>query len=614
MKNFKYVRIIHHFILTIRQALSNIIFVIALVLLAIFSQYVIALLRYERPSLPRQFVVYLDPQHVYESINPNTIPANILQTNQRPHALSGHQIRTMIHQAAEDKRVSALWMDLSSFQPSGWAVVEEVYGALAVFKESGKPIYAFSPYYNKPSYFLASIANEIWMDPMGALEINGFASSEIFISDALKNLGIEANILKVGRYKSATESLERNTRSDSNTEMTQSFLSSIWDYYATTASTGRNNQLESSVEIFTPEIRKSLITNPTVRHAKELNIIDRVGNLHEALATTLPNLRFDAFGQVIDSNGIINYLDYTFDLTQQNKQLPLTNMLTSQTKPTVAVIYASGSIVDGYAPWGTIGSASLIGKIQQAVNDQVDAIVLRLDTPGGSSFASEQIYRTLMQVREKNHIPIVVSMGASTASGGYWVSLAADEIVAHPTTLTGSIGVFTYFFTAENFANRWGINEDMIQVPDQYVHSSSLFQKPSELMIASIQASIDHIYDEFLQRVVTAKRASDVSKANEIAQGRVYSGIQAFELGLVDHLGNLQLAIDRAAELSSIGSEFNVIEYSDNATFLDRFKASLFESSYLPILEEKLQRLGLSVNLILSPRPEIYAIETIRIQ
>ncbi|WDI34071.1 signal peptide peptidase SppA [Entomospira nematocerorum] len=616
MKNFKYVRIIHHFILTIRQALSNVIFVITLVLLAILSQYIIAILRYEQPSLPQQFVVYLDPHHVYESINPNTTPPAIFSKNQRPHTLSGHQIRTMIHQASADTRVTALWIDFSNFLPSGWAVVEEIYDALLVFKASGKPIYAFSESYNKPRYMLASIADEIWIDPMGSLEINGFSSSEIFINDALKNLGIEANVIKAGLYKSATESFERNSRSNYNTEMTQSFLSSIWNYYSQIVTTGRLSQGDTNQEeLLTSTIRMSLLKEPTVRYAKSVNIIDHIGSLHNALEITLPHLRFDAFGQVIGNNdGLVNYLDYSVEFNKNHKQRTLRNLLPGNTKPKIALIYASGNIVDGHAPWGTIGSASLIDKIQQAVNDQVDAIVLRLDTPGGSSFASEQIYRTLMQVREKNGIPIVISMGASAASGGYWISLAADEIVAHPTTLTGSIGVFTYFFTAENFANRWGINEDIIQVPDQYVHSTSLFKQPNELIVESLTASINAIYDEFLQRVVTAKRAANMTEANAIAQGRVYSGIQALDIGLIDYIGTLQLAIDRAADLASIESHFDIIEYFDNATFLDKFKASLFESSYIPLLEEKLQQLGLSLNIILRPRVEAYALETLRIR
>ncbi|NIZ19320.1 signal peptide peptidase SppA [Entomospira culicis] len=607
----------HRFIKFLREAVANILFILFILLAIIIGHYLFLGMRQtsKAPKLPPSFTLSLNPGYINEQSSPEPGLIQELLLGNNPSKESVHDYTRAIKLAKDDPRVTAIWLDLSGFYPSGFGVIEELHAALSLFKTSEKPIYAFSAYYGKGSYWLASLADEIWMDPFGMADINGFVSSQIFMAEALNKLGIEANIIKVGRYKNAVEGYELEARSESNQEATRSLLSSIWQHYTTSILANRANLSNNQkIAIANPTFANRTLGDSEAQTSQQLGLIDQIGSRNQALNTLFPNISFDPFDHFNSEQGAFispkRYLNVEDRVAQRKAKR---RRILHKNEPTIAIIHAEGAIVSGYGSDTQMGAQRVIEQLQDAVEDRVQAIIIRIDSGGGSSYASEQMYRVIEDIRSKKKIPVVISMGATAASGGYWMSLAADKIVAHPTTVTGSIGVFSLFFTAEGFAKKWGINEDRLFVPNNQIPSMDLFHQPSEAMLEYYQSGTNFIYNEFLERVVKAGRAENIQKADALAQGRVYSGLQALDLGLIDALGTLDDAIIITAELAELGEVYAVKTYPFNDKTMERIIQSLLNVQENP-LNLILARIGLSQEMLTAQPYHVYALEPMRIE
>lgn len=455
-------------------------------------------------------------------------------------ALGGEAIRPVslrsvlegIRNAAGDERISAILLRNAVRQQgyySGWATLKEIREALASFKESGKPVYAYSMAWGEPGYYLASVADSISLHPLGLLEFNGLSSEQVFFANALKKYGIEVQVLRVGKFKAAVEPFLLDHMSPEAREQTSKLLFDILDDYSETIAEARSiprdslNTMADEMAVFKAD------------EAVEAGLVDHTAYWDE-VKRELQDLTGSEDKDDFPSIGIGHYWDAI------GKQF-------TGRGDRIAVIFAEGNIVDGKSKTD-VGGASMAELLAQARrDDKVKAVVLRVNSPGGSALASEVIQRETRLIKEAGK-KFVVSMGTVAASGGYWISAYADQIVAEPTTITGSIGVFGLVPNFKGLANSFGVTFDTVNT-NRYADLASVFKSKSTEELALFQKFTEQIYSEFLAKVAEG-RNMDVERVHEIAQGRVWSGVEAKELGLVDKLGGLQDAIDAAAELASL--------------------------------------------------------------
>ncbi len=446
-----------------------------------------------------------------------------------------------INRGATDPRVNSLVLELDYLLGGGLTKLEDVGQALKDFRSSGKPIIAVGDNFTQEQYYLASYADEIHLNPMGAVLITGFGSYHSYFKDALAKLRVNVNVFRVGTYKDAIEPFTRTDMSPASREHNSAWLNALWSVYT--------NRVESQRNLPTDAIN-DYVNNLGAKLA------DHQGNTAElAVATglvdklsTRPQMA-DRLRQLagVDEDGNYQGIDMKRYLSHTRRAEAL--------EPTsvgdkIGIIVAKGMILDGEQPAGTVGGDSLAQRFQQArKDDQLKALVLRIDSPGGSAFASEVIRQELLATR-KAGLPVIVSMGTVAASGGYWIAMGANEVWASPTTITGSIGVFGVIPTFEESLAALGISNDGIgttELADLY----QLDRPMSEQAKQVVQSGVNHIYDHFLSLVADA-RGTSPQAIHEVAQGRVWTGEKARELGLVDELGNLQSAIEAAARVAGL--------------------------------------------------------------
>lgn len=428
------------------------------------------------------------------------------------------EITDAIRRAAKDDHVSGVLLRgnvATTGLHSGWAALAELREALLDFKQSGKPLCAVATIYEEPTYYLASAADHVWVDPMGGVLLNGFASSRLYFASALEKLGVEMQVTRVGRYKSAVEPFLTDERSPEDREQTTMLLAAIEGAFVNGVTSTRSfdaatlrGWMEEGVLLSGDESVARGLTDGALGHA------DMISELEDLM-------KVDEF-ETITIEGYLKPDD------------PL-----KRPKNAVAVIYAEGAIVDGESR-EEVGGDTLARTLRAAAdNDDFDAVVLRVNSPGGSAIASEVILREVVALSGKK--PLIVSMGSLAASGGYWISCQADHIVAEPTTITGSIGVFGMLPNAGGLLDKLGLSVDVVKTA-QHADVMAIHRAKTPEEMATIQVIVDSIYDGFLDRV-SVGRDMDREKVAEIAQGRVWSGEQALELGLVDELGGLEDAI-----------------------------------------------------------------------
>ncbi len=435
-----------------------------------------------------------------------------------------------IDRAASDQRITALVLYLDYLQSGGISKLEEVGAAITRFKQSGKPVVAVADSYTQEQYYLASYADEIHLNPMGGVMITGFGYYGTYLKSAADKLKIRFHVFRAGEFKSAVEPFTRDDMSPAARQNTATWLNELWQAYHQQVESARGLQ-PGAIDNYVSTMHQRLapLGGDLGRLAVDSGLVDRLSTRPE-MARRLATLAGE------DEHGYLS-IDHKTYLAHQH----LTSRDTGG--PAVGVIVASGNILDGDQPEGSIGGDTLAALLQTAREDrQLKALVIRVDSPGGSAFASEVIRNELEETRKV--MPVLISMGSLAASGGYWIAAGADEIWAMPTTLTGSIGVFGIVPTFEDSLASLGIHSD--GVGSTRLADINHFDRPlSEEAGAIIQLSVDNIYSRFLNLVAEGRHTTPQA-VEAVASGRIWTGRQAMEIGLVDSLGTYNDAINAA--------------------------------------------------------------------
>ena len=495
-------------------------------------------------------------------------------TNDTPRELFVGDLLEVLNSAADDDRVQSILLRLDNIDGTGQSVLFDVGNALKRLKDSGKKIIAVGDYYTRSSYYLASFADEIILNKDGIIELYGFQRSRLFFKSLLDKLKIDFNVFRVGTFKSAVEPYIANEMSDAAKEANLDYLNILWDSYKDVIS--RNRKMSSYEIQNLVDNADQILTNPEESTDEALMNYGLVDTLLPR--TKIRSYLKDIFGESEDKKSFAKISGYEyFQLIQSEKD-------SKSNKDKISVIVARGTIVDGDQPPGMIGGDSTSRLIREAHEDEnVKAIVLRVDSGGGGVFASEQIRLELIEAKEKG-VTFIASMGNVAASGGYWISANADEIWASHNTITGSIGIFGILPTFDRALKEVGINSDGVSTSK--LDLSGDITKPLDTGLAKIiQSEINYGYKRFIE-LVSEARDIPIEEVDKIAQGRVWAGSKAKELGLVDEIGDLEMAISRAAELAGI-EEYSIyypIQFEDwREQLIKRFSGmiSLFVPSYI---------------------------------
>lgn len=476
-------------------------------------------------------------------------------------ALSGEEtdtitLRTVVdslNAAAEDSRIVALYLDGSQTSTSsgtGFATLKEVREALERFKESGKKIIAYDVDSGEGEYYLSSIADTIILNPMGSVEMNGFSSQPMFFTGALEKFGIGIQVIRVGKYKSAIEPFVLKELSPENRQQMQALLGDLWTEFRTTV--GKSRQV-------TPQELQAIADTQGIVLASDAigrRLVDKVGYYDEVIAQ-LQELTGEretekSFRQIRMST----YADIADKPRHQRAS-----------KNKIAVLYASGEIVDGEGSVQEVGGESFAAQMRKLrLDDSVKAVVLRVNSPGGSATASEIIQREVKLTRDSK--PVIISMGDIAASGGYWISTYGNRIFAESNTVTGSIGVFGLLMNVQQVANENGITWDVVKT-GRFADTQTVSRPKTPQELALIQKIVDQVYSKFLDKVAESRQLPKDTVA-QIAQGRVWSGIDAKQLGLVDEIGGLDDAIEYAVKEANLGDDWKLEEYPRFQTLEER--------------------------------------------
>lgn len=446
-----------------------------------------------------------------------------------------------IRQATKDKRISAIALELDGFFGAGPADLQSIARALKAFKATGRPIYAYAHFYAEPQYYLASQADEIWMHPMGGVLLSGYDDHQLYFGSALKKLGVTVNVFRAGRYKSAVEPFERDNMSDDARVASQALLGALWGQYSAEVAANRKAKgftVTRLTDTLPNKVEKT--DGDLAKLAMSVGAVDTLGT-ERAFDAHLA----ETAGEGENPDGLQSYNQISLE-----DYLRATGAADRDSSTAVGIVYVSGEIIDGNAPPSRAGGATVSRMLYEAAeDDSIKAVVLRVNSPGGSTTASEQIREAVTAVQDAGK-PVVVSMGTLAASGGYWVSSTADEIWAEPGTITGSIGVFGMIPTFDGALAKFGVNSDGFGTTP-LSGSEDLTRPLGRDVSAIIQSSVTHTYHEFLQLVSTGRR-QPVEKVDAIAQGRVWVATDLKRFGLVDNLGGIEQAIAAAAKRAKL--------------------------------------------------------------
>ncbi|MDB4918119.1 MAG: signal peptide peptidase SppA [Mucilaginibacter sp.] len=465
-------------------------------------------------------------------------------------SLGLNDILANIKKAKTDSKIKGIFLD-ESFMSAGEATTEEIRNALIDFKKSGKFIIAYSEIYTQGFYYLASVADKVYINPKGIFDFKGFSSQITFLKGALDKLGIEAQIIKVGTYKSAVEPYFLTKMSAANRLQVNSYLGSLYDHFLTEISKSRKINKDSLFNIAN-ELKVRLPGD-----ALKYKLIDGLKYKDEIL----DELKKRAGVDTKDDLKSVELSDYgSSEIASGDKK--------ENSKNRIAIVYASGDIVGGEGDDNTIGSERISKALRKVrLDNKVKAVVLRINSPGGSSLASDVIWREVMLTKKVK--PIIVSMGDLAASGGYYIACAADSIIAEPNTITGSIGIFAVLPNMQKFFNnKLGITFDGVKT-GKYSDLGDLSRPLTPEEKAILQNQVNQGYDSFT-KAVAAGRNKTQAYVNSIGQGRVWTGTQAVKIGLVDRLGNINDAIASAAKKANI-KKYKLVAYPEQKSFLNKF-------------------------------------------
>jgi len=545
-----------------RRIIANLLLLALLVALA-------AALVLSGPNVPRGAALVVAPRgEIVEQLTARTPRGMLLG------AVGGGKEETLlpdlvdaIRAAKEDARISSLYLDLSKMDSCGITKLQDLRGAVADFRAGGKKVIAYAEGYEQWAYAVAASADEVWMHPQGGVLLEGLGRWQTYYKEGIDRLGIDWHVFKVGEYKSAVEPFIRNGPSPEAREADLKWLSDLWAVWLQEVASSRKLE-PADLSSYIDEMpdRVAAAKGDLARLALDARLVDKLGHRDEIRARMIELAGEDEKEKTFRQVSVEDYLEARGgDRSGAGGR-----------GDAVAVVVAKGYILDGKQPAGTIGGDSTAKLIRRArQDDKVKAIVLRVDSPGGSAFASEVIRRELVLAR-KDGKPVVVSMGALAASGGYWISTASDEIWASPATITGSIGIFGMLPTIDKpMAHYLGVRVD--GVGTTRLSGALRVDRPLQPEVGRvIQAGIEKGYEDFLARVSEARSMSR-DEVDKIARGRVWSGKDAFERKLVDKLGGLKEAIASAAERAKLPRDHRVWRVEEEQKFAERVLAKLMK-------------------------------------
>lgn len=462
----------------------------------------------------------------------------------RKNEIELKNIINIIKAVSNDKKIDTIVISLSNFIGGYPADIFYLSEALNNFKKvDGNKIIAIADQFSQASYIIASFADEIILHPSGGVLLTGWSSKRVFVKDFLDKLDVRVLEFSKGEYKSATEVFTRSSMSNESKESNSKLFNVIWKF--TSKSIEKNRNLENGfIENY---IQNALAQNHNNTSMAELALNN---GLVDKLMTRVEVEKYlaDQFPDEKNDWKFIHYRDYEQNSPEKNKNI-------------IGLVSIAGTILDGSQPRGSAGGENISAMIKEARNEKnLKALVLRVNTPGGSAFASEIIREQVLAIKDRG-IPIVVSMGGLAASGGYWISADSDYIFAHESSVTGSIGVAAILFDAQETIKKIGLNEDGVSNSPfaGSLNNGVLLSSPSEEVVDLIQGNVDRLYNDFIE-IVANGRGISTEEANLIAKGRVWSGVDALEVGLIDQIGSLDDAIDKAKDLAAI-KDYYLKEY-----------------------------------------------------
>jgi len=557
-----------------------------LILLLVIFGFLLAALHTSIPAVPRSAALVLAPEgELVEQLSNDPVRRAFGQASggPAPETLL-KDIIDAIGIAKTDSRIKLIVLDLGRLNTSGLSKLQEIGASLREFRAAGKRVIAAADSLDQTQYYLASQAGEVYLDPFGLVYVDGFSYYRMFLKDAIDKLGVDVNVFRAGTFKSYTDQFSRSEMAPSEREESTVWLDALWNAYQQDVTRARSLPANALNEYIAEESAAlAAVSGDAAKLALQKGLVTALKSRRQ-LADELKGLvGEDQDSHSFNSIGMREYL-----AAMRSKHL-----LNPKSDARVGIVVASGEILDGHQPPGTIGGESTADLLRQARYDNtVKSVVLRVDSPGGSMFASEQILREIQALRKAGK-PVVVSMSTYAASGGYYIAAAANQIFASPTTLTGSIGVFSVVPTFQRTLEKFGVKVDGIGTTplagDMRIERAL---GPAARQI--LQVSVEHAYAEFLQRVSEGRKKT-VEDVDKIAQGRVWAGVDAQRIGLVDHLGGLKDSTDAAAKLAELGSDYDV-DYIES-------ELSLREELMMQLRSQALQ-FGLMTGII-APRSDL---------
>ncbi len=522
--------------------------VLHLILLLGFFLLIGAALSPSIPIVPTKAALILAPQGtLVEQLAGDPFERAVSEAygQSRPETLV-RDLTDSVDAAAKDKRIELMVLDLSGMTGGGIAKMQELASSIQRFRAAGKKVYAFGESYDQAQYYLAAQADEIYLDPHGLLLIEGFGYYRTFLKGVIDKLSVDVNVFRAGKFKSFTDQFSRSDMSEQEEQESMAWLNALWSQYQTGVTKARGldaNAIQDyssqyaeiakahQGDLATAALERNLVTELKSRREFEEQLKALVGE-DEDEHTFKGVMHWDYLAAAHSGEALKIEGDH------------------------VGVVVASGEILDGPQPPGTIGSDSTSRLLRDALyDDKVKAVVLRIDSPGGSMLASEVIRREVDALREAGK-PVIASMSSTAASGGYYIAMDADEIWASPATLTGSIGVFAVFPTIERTLDKFGVTIDGVGTTP-YAGSLRLDRTLNDGAKEILQNSINHAYSVFVNNVATAREKS-FDDVDAVAQGRVWAGVDAAQHGLVDKLGSYKDALDAAAARAGLGKDYKV--------------------------------------------------------
>jgi protease-4 len=522
--------------------------VLHLILLLVIFGFLLAALHTSVPTVPKTAALVIAPEgELVEQLSSDPLRRAFGQASggPAPETLL-RDVIDAIEAAKSDERIKLIVLDLGNLETSGLSKLQEIGAALRDFKGTGKRVVVAADSLDQTQYYLAAQAGEVYLDPLGLVYVDGFSYYRMFLKDAIDKLGVDVNVFRAGTFKSYTDQFSRSDMAPSEREESSVWLQALWNSYSQDVTRARS-LAPTALNEYVADAPAALaaVNGDAAKLAMQRGLVTALKSRRQLADDLKSIVGEDPDTHSFNSVGMSQYLSAV-----------RSKLLKSKSDAKVGIVVAAGEILDGHQPPGKIGGESTADLLRQARYDKaVKAVVLRVDSPGGSMFASELILREVQALRKAGK-PVVVSMSTYAASGGYYISAAANQIFASPTTLTGSIGVFSVVPTFQRTLEKIGVKVDGLGTTP-LAGALRLDRPLDDASRRILQSSVDHAYDEFLHRVGEGRKKS-VEDVDKIAQGRVWAGVDAKRIGLVDYLGGLKDATDAAAKLAELGSNYDV--------------------------------------------------------